>query len=283
MLGRADPRKWRMVYGVSLTTYTVLDLFRRGSVAEEISADQAKRVVDLLWRHALPAHPVRRGPKQTVSVDAVVAAAVGLADREGYASVSIRAVAAELGLRPMSLYTYIPSKDVLAVLMVDVVADEDITPIPEGLGPRERMAAIARQVRAELIAHPWLLEVPPWRLVLGPGRMRRYEQQLAAIDGIGLSDVAMDRVIAVLSEFATGNARVALAALDATRQLSDADWWQVYGPLFGEVMPPDSFPLSSRVGATVGELYQAPGDPEGAFEYGLTKILDGIMREVSGD
>ncbi|PTR22171.1 TetR family transcriptional regulator [Rhodococcus sp. OK519] len=272
-----------MVYGVSLTTYTALDLFRRGSVSEEISTEQAKQVVNLLWRHELPPQPARRGPKQTVTVDAVVAAAIALADREGYSSVSIRSVATELGLRPMSLYTYVPSKDALTILMVDAVADEDATPIPGRLAPRERMVAIARQVRAELIAHPWLLEVPPWRLVLGPGRMRRYELQLAAIEGIGLSDVAMDRVIAVLSEFATGNARVAVAAADAARHTSDAQWWGVHGPLFAAVMPPSLFPLSSRVGATVGELYQAPADPDGAFEYGLTKLLDGISRELSAD
>lgn len=270
-----------MVYGVILTTYTVLNLFPEGPVGEETAAEQAKQLVELLWRHELPPQPVRRGPRQTLSVDAVVGAAIALADREGYASVSIRAVAAELGLRPMSLYTYIPSRDALTVLMVDAVADEDAAAIPSGLPPRERMAHIARRIRSEFIAHPWLLEVPPWRLVLGPGGMRRYERQLAAIDGIGLSDVAMDRVIAVLTEFATGNARVAVAAIDATRQLSDDEWWQVHGPLFAAVMPPSLFPLSSRVGATVGELYQAPADPDGAFEYGLAKLLDGIMREVS--
>jgi len=252
-------------------------------VSGEITAEQAKQVVNLLWRHELPPRPARRGPKQTVSLDAVVAAAITLADREGYGSVSIRAVAAELGLRPMSLYTYIPSKDVLTILMVDAVADEDTTQISAECSPRDRMAAIARQVRAELIAHPWLLEVPPWRLVLGPGRMRRYEQQLAAIEGIGLSDVAMDRVITVLSEFATGNARVAVAAIHAARQLSDTQWWEVYGPLFAAVMPPTLFPLSSRVGSTVGELYQAPADPDGAFEYGLDRLLDGLVRDVAGD
>ncbi|MDH6678061.1 AcrR family transcriptional regulator [Rhodococcus sp. LBL1] len=252
-------------------------------MSEDVTAEQAKQVVNLLWRHELPPRPARRGPKQTVSVDAIVAAAITLADREGYASVSIRAVAAELGLRPMSLYTYIPSKDALTILMVDAVADEDSTPIPGEFAPRERMSAIARQVRTELVAHPWLLDVPPWRHVLGPGRMRRYEQQLAAIEGIGLSDVAMDRVIAVLSEFATGNARVAIAAMNAARQISDAQWWEVYGPLFANVMPPDKLPLSSRVGSAVGELYQAPADPDGAFEYGLTRLLDGIMRDTSGD
>ncbi|GAA5107047.1 TetR/AcrR family transcriptional regulator C-terminal domain-containing protein [Nocardia iowensis] len=248
-------------------------------MADESAVEQAKQLVGLLWRHELPPRPGGRGPKQTVSVDAVVDAAVALADRDGYAKVSIRAVAAELGLRPMSLYTYVPSKDALTVLMVDAVADED-APISPHLPVRERMAAVGRQARAELIAHPWLLEVSPWRLVIGPGRMRRYERQLAAIDGIGLSDVAMDRVIAVLSEFATGNARMAVAAHRDTQVMTDSQWWEVHGPLLTEAMPSDSFPLSSRVGTAVGELYQAPADPAGAFEYGLNRLLDGILGEL---
>ncbi|WP_369028686.1 TetR/AcrR family transcriptional regulator C-terminal domain-containing protein, partial [Nocardia farcinica] len=103
----------------------------------------------------------------------------------------------------MSLYTYVPSMRALTVLMVDEIAVAD-APLPTDVSPRERLAAVARQVRAEVIAHPWLLEVSPWRMVLGPGRMRRYERQLAALDGIGLSEVEMDRVVAVLTEFATG-------------------------------------------------------------------------------
>lgn len=245
-------------------------------MSEDVTSDEARRLMSLLWRHELPPRPAGRGPKQAVSVDAVVAAAVALADRQGYDKVSIRTVAAELGLRPMSLYTYVPSKDALTVLMVDAVAEED-APVPADLPPRERLAAVARQVRAELLAHPWLLEVSPWRLVLGPGRMRRYERQLAAIDGLGLPDVAMDRAIAVLSEFATGNARMAVAAARETARMSDAQWWEVHGPLLSEVMPPSRFPLAARVGAAVGELYQAPADPDGAFEYGLARLLDGIL------
>ncbi|MBF6329720.1 TetR/AcrR family transcriptional regulator C-terminal domain-containing protein [Nocardia transvalensis] len=229
----------------------------------------------LLWREALPPQQGVRGPKQTVSVDEVVWAGIAIADRDGYDRVSIRAVATELGLGTMSVYTYVPSKEALIILMVDAVAAED-APIDATLPTRERMAEIARGVRAELIAHPWLLEVPPWRLVLGPGRLRRYERQLAALDGIGLTDLEMDRVIAVLSEFATGNARMAVAAQRSAREMSDAQWWEVHGPLLTRVIPPAEFPLSGRVGATVGEKYQAPGDPDGDFDFGLARLLDGI-------
>lgn len=238
--------------------------------------DSARVLLELLWRHELPPRRGGRGPRQTVSVDEVVAAAIGLADREGYEKVSVRAVAAELGLRPMSLYTYVPSKDALTVLMVDAVALED-APIPAGLPVRDRLVAVARQIRDEYLAHPWLFEVPSWRMVLGPGRTRRYERHLAAVDGAGLDDIEMDRVIAVLSQFATGNARTALAAARSVREQSDADWWAAHGPVLEQVMPVADFPLSARVGAAVGELYQAPGDPAGDFDYGLQRLIDGIL------
>ncbi|NEW39428.1 TetR/AcrR family transcriptional regulator [Nocardia cyriacigeorgica] len=253
--------------------------------ASEEPADQARALLALLWRRELPPRPSGRGPKQTVSVDEVVQTAITLADRDGLAKLSVRAVAGELGLRPMSLYTYVPSMRALTALMVDAVAAAD-APLPTDAPPRTRMAAIARQVRAEVIAHPWLLEVSPWRVVLGPGRMRRYERQLAALDGIGLTDVEMDRAIAVLTEFATGNARMAVAAAREAAEMSDASWWEVHGPLLTQVMSAQAFPLASRVGAAVGDLYQAPADPDGAFEFGLAAMLDGILgtaRSVKGD
>ncbi|WP_280233090.1 TetR/AcrR family transcriptional regulator C-terminal domain-containing protein [Nocardia cyriacigeorgica] len=244
--------------------------------ASQASADEAGALLALLWRHELPPRPGGRGPKQTVSVDEVVRTAIALADRDGLAKLSVRAVAGALGLRPMSLYTYVPSMRALTVLMVDALAAAD-EPLPVDAPPRTRMAAVARQVRAEVIAHPWLLDVSPWRVVLGPGRMRRYERQLAALEGIGLTDVEMDRAIAVLTEFATGNARMAVAATREAAEMSDARWWEVHGPLLTRVMSEQAFPLASRVGAAVGELYQAPADPDGGFEFGLDALLDGIL------
>lgn len=242
------------------------------------STAETEQLLRLLWRHSLAPEPsTSRGPKKRVDIDAVVTAAIALADRDGYAHVSIRAVAAELGLRPMSLYTYVPSKEALVTLMIDTVAAEDLA-LPGDVPVRDRMAAIGRQIRDELIRHPWLLDVGEWRPVLGPGRSRRYERQLAALDGIGLTDLQMDQIITTLTSFATGNARTAIAAAASRAEMSDAQWWAVVGPLLETVMPADRFPVSSRVGAVVGELYQAPGDPEGSFEFGLARLLDGLEQ-----
>ena len=248
---------------------------------QKAAGDQAGKVIALLWRKELPARPVVRGPKQTVEVDEVIRTAVRIADRDGYAAVSIRSVATALGLRPMSLYTYVPDKQALLMAMVDWVADEDAPIAPVG-ALADRLAAIARNVRTELLAHPWLLEVPPWRLDLGPGRLRRYERQLAALEGAGISDLDMDRTIAVLSDFATGNARTAVAARRSATEISDAQWWAVNGPLLTEAMAGQHFPLAERVGTVVGEQYQAPGDPGGAFEYGLTRLVQGLVGSWEG-
>lgn len=243
---------------------------------QKSAADQARKVIALLWRRELPARPVLRGPKQTVEVDEVIRTAVCIADRDGYAAVSIRSVAAALGLRPMSLYTYVPDKQALLIAMVDWVADEDAA-IAIRAPLRDRLAAVARGVRVELLAHPWLLEVPPWRLDVGPGRLRRYERQLAALEDAGMSDIDMDRTIAVLSDFATGNARTAVAAQRSAQQISDAQWWATHGPLLTEAMAGQHFPLAQRVGTAAGERYQAPGDPGGAFDYGLARLIDGLI------
>ena len=53
-------------------------------------------------------------PGRGLTRDAIVAAAVAIADRDGLRAVSIRRVAGELGIRPMSIYTHIASKDDLS-------------------------------------------------------------------------------------------------------------------------------------------------------------------------
>src|SRR4249919_2561350 len=104
----------------------------------------------LLW--GVPG-PARRGPKPSRSVEEVVAAAVALADAEGLAALSVRRVAEALGLSPMSLYTYVPSKAELLDLMLDSVAAE--IPPPDGGDWRGKLAQLARARWAMAQRHPW--------------------------------------------------------------------------------------------------------------------------------
>lgn len=258
----------------------------------EDRADDVRRIVELLWTtgDASPASP-RRGPRQRTSVREVIGAAVALADEKGLAQVSMRAVAGCVGLKPMGLYTYVPNREVLIALMVDVVAFED-RPLT-ATDPETCLTEIADQYRDELLRHPWLLDVPAWRPVPGPGSSRRYENQLAALEstltavgsavgdvaGDVAADVELDAIIASVKAFATGNARLRIDQETEYQQsgLDDAQWWEIAGPLLAEFMPAADYPVSGRVGSTVGELFSGPGNADHAYRYGLKRLIAGVM------
>ncbi len=241
----------------------------------------ADPVLRLLWRHAAPqaedATP-RRGPRQRVSVDDVVDAAIDLADRDGLAALSMRGLASHLGLGAMSLYTYVANRADLVVLMVDQVLGRTTLPDhPDDL--RARLELVARVQYEDHRAHPWLLEVTGVRAWLGPHMADRYEWQLRAVEGIGLDDIEMDQTITLLASFGTAVARAEQAVRQAEREtgMTDAVWWEANYEALGEVMAGKDYPLAGRVGTAAGEAYQAASDQGRELEFGLARIVDGIL------
>lgn len=247
------------------------------------TAEDARTLVRLLWRGSAEPEAPKRGPRQRVTVDEMVGKAISLADDRGLNALSMRALAAELGVGPMTLYTYVPTRDVLVALMVDHVAGD--SPMPSSTTTvRESLASVARVLRAEYLAHPWLLDANPWRQVLGPHRLTRYERQLEVLESLDISDLDRDHILALLVAFVTGNAREALAAGAAATVsgMTDAQWWEVVAPELDAVIPDGRFPLSERVGTAAGERHQAPGAPDEVFDFGLVCLLDGL-RPLIGD
>jgi AcrR family transcriptional regulator len=234
----------------------------------------------LLWRHVAPEPdgPARRGPKQKLSVDEVVDTAIEVTDRDGLAGLSMRGLAQQLGLGTMTLYTYVPARDELVVLMVDQVLGRTRLPeMPDDL--RERLALIAQTQYADVRAHPWLLEVAGVRPWLGPNMADRYEWQLSAVEGIGLDDIEMDQTVALLVGFASNAARAEHEVKRAERQsgMTDLEWWEANAETLGEVMARRDYPLAGRVGQAAGEAYQAASDPGRELEFGLARIIDGVL------
>lgn len=236
----------------------------------------------LLWRHqpaqAAATRATRRGPRQRLSIDAVVDAAVELADREGLQALTMRRLAQHLELSAMAVYTYVPGRAELLVLMTDqAVGQVELPEHPADL--RERLARIARLQFEEYQRHPWLLEVTGVRPWLGPHMADRYEWQLSAVEGLGLEDLEMDQSITLLVGFAAGVARSLHESRRTVQEsgLTDAEWWEVNGPALGEVMAGRDYPLAGRVGSAAGEAYQAASDQHREFAFGLERILDGLV------
>lgn len=260
---------------------------------EHSASGDPKRSMELLWRS--PEGP-KRGPKPRLSVERIVAAAIAIADREGLAALSMRRVADEVGVTAMSLYTYVPGKAELIDVMLDTVlgelpldadADADAGADPDAdtaaAGWRRRLERVAREKRDAYLRHPWLLQVATGRPVLGPNLIARYDHELRAVDGIGLTDVEMDLIISLVGDYVHGAVRGQLEAVQARQRtgMTDDEWWEQWAPLLEKVFDPTRFPVAARVGAAAGSEYNAPADPARSFEFGLARLLDGIEAFVA--
>jgi AcrR family transcriptional regulator len=242
------------------------------------------RSMQLLWGGGTDdgGRATRRGPRPRHTVGEIARAAIAMADRSGLSALSMRRLADDLGVTAMSLYTYVPGKAELLDVMLDAVYGETARPDDVPGGWRERLRLIARENWALYHRHPWMLQVATTRPVLGPNLVAKYDYELRAIDGLGLTDVEMDMTIATLGDFVHGAVRAAIAKAQADQQTgrSEDEWWAAFQPLLEKVYDPQRYPTATRVGAAAGEEFQAASAPERTFEFGLERLLDGVAALI---
>jgi AcrR family transcriptional regulator len=239
-------------------------------------AGDPARTLELLWRR--PGDGPRKGPRQGRSVDDIVAAATRIADADGLAAVTMRAVAQALGVAPMTLYTYLPGKAELLDLMLDAAYARMPRPGRDGQPWRDRVAAVARDNRDLFATHPWAATVTTGRPPLGPGLMAKYDYELRAFDDTGLADVERDAALTYLLDFVRASALAAAdsRAVQRDSAQSEEQWWAANGPLLARVLDPEKYPTAVRVGAAAGAAQGAAYHPEHAYEFGLRRVLDGL-------
>src|SRR5580658_10725345 len=104
-----------------------------------------------IWTRPEPA-----GRKPRLRREQIAATALAIADAEGFAAVSMRRVAAELGSGTMSLYRYISTKSELAALIDDALMAETVVPDEELPGDwRSALTMVAYRTRDVYLRHPW--------------------------------------------------------------------------------------------------------------------------------
>jgi AcrR family transcriptional regulator len=128
---------------------------------------------------------------------------VRIADAEGLEAVSMRRVAAELGIANMSLYNYVPAREHLDQLMTDQLAGEYAYPTTPAPDPHAAIADLARQARDIAERHPWLAGLMQRPMPPGPNALRYLDYFLGLLSGSRLDTGAKMEVIALISGFAT--------------------------------------------------------------------------------
>jgi AcrR family transcriptional regulator len=132
----------------------------------------------------------------------IAAAALAIADAEGFAAVSMRRVARDLGVGTMSLYYYAESKAELISAMDDALMAEVIVPtLPEDW--REALAAIALRTRAVFVRHPWALSSMQ-SASPGVNAMLHMEQCLKALVKTSMTTEEKLTLLALVDDFVFG-------------------------------------------------------------------------------
>lgn len=233
----------------------------------------ARDLIDLLWRdHPDAPRGGTRGPQAKVTTKQAVSAAITLADTEGLAAVTVRRLAADLGISGMALYTHVGSRDDLLVLMADTAR----AGLPRSPYASEHWRARVRQVaEADLAlytAHWWLLDVTDQRTALGPGTIATYDHDLHAFDDTALTDIDRDAALTFVADFTRASAQARRpdpGAADMAEVWSS--WHRRLAAYIG-----DDFPLGRRVGAAAGESMNTSYSPQAAWAFGLERVLDAL-------
>ena len=117
----------------------------------------------------------------------IVAGAMRVTKAVGLDHLTMRALAAELGVTPMALYHHVPNKDALLQLVADAVIGEIDVPPPD-VGPWDvRLAALARDLRARVSAFPGVGAYLLGSDVLTPGTDALVTSSVAMLESAGFS------------------------------------------------------------------------------------------------
>ncbi|PXY21093.1 TetR/AcrR family transcriptional regulator C-terminal domain-containing protein [Prauserella muralis] len=256
---------------------------------ERSGGGHPERTMALLWRaHAEPAGTDRtpRGRKPRLSVDAIVRAAIAVADTEGLPAMSMSRVADELGSGTMSLYTYLPGKAELIDLMVDQVLLECALPGPDEPRTgdwRQQVELYAHRAREVHRRHPWLWQVSLVRPPLGPGVLAVHEYLLSALSGAGLSARQLVDAAGAVATFVDAAARRE-AESDQAEQVtgeSHEAWWAARESYWDRFFDERAHPAMARVRREGGYERAATESNADLFAFGLASLLDGIERGVT--
>ncbi|GAA4430016.1 TetR/AcrR family transcriptional regulator C-terminal domain-containing protein [Actinokineospora soli] len=191
---------------------------------------------------------------RSLTPEAIAAAALAVIDREGLGALSMRAVAAQLGMGTMSLYRYVSDREQVERLVVAHILS-DVDTAVEG-DWRERVAVLLTRVRAAVAAHPGAVPLTLVHRHTSAGILGWAEAVLQALTDAGFRGAQRVSAMRALLAYLIG-----------------AVHNEHLGPLSGEgtarMAQLDDFPLTRETAADAASTEDEFGD-------GLRIVLDGL-------
>ncbi|MEP6648535.1 MAG: TetR/AcrR family transcriptional regulator [Lapillicoccus sp.] len=194
--------------------------------------------------------------------------AVEIADAGGIAALTIRSLAHELGVKPMSVYYHVANKDEILDGIVDIVFGEIELPRIGG-DWRAEMRRRAHSARSVLRRHRWAIGLMESRSAPGPATLRHHDVVLGTLRAAGFSREMTAHAYALIDSYTYG-----FALQEASLPFEGPDGVTDIADPIVEQLAPDVYPHMADM---VAEYYVEPGYDFGdEFEFGLTLIFDAL-------
>jgi AcrR family transcriptional regulator len=206
--------------------------------------------------HTLPRR--RRGRPSKLSRAAIFAAALALIDRDGAEALTMRSLAAALGVEAMSLYRHVTSKEAL----LDGVAEQLFGEIePRGVSSdwAEGVRGFASSVRGLAHKHPPAFALLASRALDSAGGLQPVEDLLASLRGAGFTPARTVAAYRLVAAYTHGYA---------------------LGEIAGFALRERGLSASARF-PTIRALsrHLASEPPRGSFRAGLELIINGLRAD----
>jgi TetR/AcrR family tetracycline transcriptional repressor len=209
-----------------------------------------------------------RAPRHTLDRDTIAAAALELMDADGASALTIRSLAARLGVAPMALYNHARTKEDI----LDAAREFGLARLPAadpGAGGRawwERIREINVTFHRALVEHPSLVALLIARPLAGQAPIGAAEAQLRVLVEAGFAPDDAARAHLTLLHYAIGSAGWSSPRVESVAA----------GRAVLERLPADRYPT---IAALAAPLAEASHDPK-QYEYGLDLLL-AALRTLS--
>ena len=231
------------------------------------------------------ADEVTEQPRVPLSRRRVLRAAVGLVDRDGLDSLTMRRLAQEVGVEAMSLYHHVANKEAVLDGGVEVVLGEIMAAVEkvEAPSPEEDWQAALRArilaAREVFLRHRWAPQVLETRTTTSPVVIAYFDHVVAILRAGGFSFDLAHRALHVLGSRALGFAQ----------ELFQPDGAQTANAETAAMMEQMAERFPNIVGMLADAIHDDPDgtlgfcDDQFEFEFALDLVLEGLeRRRVAG-
>ena len=218
----------------------------------------------------MPARDSATRPR--LSRERVLQGAVAVADAGGIASLTIRSLAAELGVKPMSVYHHVANKEEILDGIVDIVFSEIELPAFGGDWHAE-MRRRASSAREALRRHPWAIGLLESRTNPGSATLKHHDAVIGTLRSAGFSVVMTAHAYALIDAYVYG-----FALSEASLPINGPETMPEVAEQIMEHFTADDYPHLLEFSV---EHVMKPGYDYGEeFEYGLGVVLDGLAASL---